>query len=109
MLNPYAVLGVSRQATDAEIRQAYFARVRQNPPEKDPAKFKQIRAAYEALKNEAERARTALTQFEEPSLSFAALPSRELSQTVEYRWMILGDDRFSDLRRTDFEADVRDV
>lgn len=109
MLNPYAILGVSRQASDAEIRQAYFKLVRQYPPEKDPNKFKEIRAAYDSLKDETARMNTYLTHFEEPDTGFTALERRALPAKVEFRWILLGDERFSDLRRTDFEADKHDV
>ncbi|MBI1748504.1 MAG: J domain-containing protein [Acidobacteria bacterium] len=109
MLNPYAILGVSRQATDKEIRQAYFSLVRQYPPEKDPVRFKEIRAAYESLKDDASRTSTYLTQFEEPDVDFSKLTTKPFPQKPEYRWIILGDDRFSDLRRIDFESDKRDV
>jgi len=43
--SPYAILGVERTATEAEIKRAYFARVREHPPERDPEGFKRVRAA----------------------------------------------------------------
>ena len=49
--NPYTVLGLERSASAEEIRQAYFALVRTHPPERDPDTFKQIRAAYERLRD----------------------------------------------------------
>ncbi len=55
--NPYQVLGLERSASEAEIKQAYFALVREHSPERDPEGFKRIRAAYEKL-----RAGTARTQ-----------------------------------------------
>jgi curved DNA-binding protein CbpA len=58
--NPYKTLGVERDATEAEIKQAYFALVRQHPPERDPEGFKRIRAAYEKLRSGGERAETDL-------------------------------------------------
>ena len=50
-LDPYAVLGLTRTATAAQIKQAYFALVRAHPPERDPETFKRIRAAYERLRD----------------------------------------------------------
>ena len=50
-VDPYAVLGVARTADAATIKDAYFALVRAHPPERDPATFKQVRAAYERLRD----------------------------------------------------------
>ncbi|MBI3950967.1 MAG: DnaJ domain-containing protein [Acidobacteria bacterium] len=58
--NPYKVLGIERGATEAEIKRAYFTLVREHPPERDPEGFKRIRAAYEKLRSERERAETDL-------------------------------------------------
>jgi len=58
--NPYKVLGLERTASEAEIKQAYFALIRQSPPERDPEGFKRIRAAYEKLRGAGERAETDL-------------------------------------------------
>lgn len=60
MKDPYKVLGIERQATEAEIKRAYFTLVREHPPERDPEGFKRIRAAYEQLRSERERAETDL-------------------------------------------------
>ncbi|MEW6208802.1 MAG: DnaJ domain-containing protein [Acidobacteriota bacterium] len=58
--DPYKTLGVESNATEAEIKQAYFALVRAHPPESDPQGFKRIRAAYEKLRSRGERAETDL-------------------------------------------------
>jgi curved DNA-binding protein CbpA len=58
--SPYQVLGVSREASEAEIKRAYFNQVREHPPERDPEGFKRIRAAYEKLRSGTERAETDL-------------------------------------------------
>lgn len=57
-IDPYAVLGVARTATAAEIKQAYFTHVRAHPPEREPEMFKRIRAAYERLRDPERRAET---------------------------------------------------
>eukprot|EP00667_Euglena_gracilis_P010771 EG_transcript_10969 len=55
--DPYAVLGVSPAATPAEVKKAYHRLAVQYHPDKNPGdraaeeKFKQIKAAYEALKD----------------------------------------------------------
>ncbi len=45
----YQTLGVSRDASPAEIKKAYFRLVREHSPEKDPEGFQKIRAAYEEI------------------------------------------------------------
>lgn len=47
--NHYATLGVERSADVRAIKKAYFALVRQFPPESHPEEFKRVRAAYEVL------------------------------------------------------------
>ncbi|NTU82037.1 MAG: J domain-containing protein [Chloroflexales bacterium] len=56
--DPYAVLGLARDATAAQIKQSYFTLVRAHPPERDPETFKRIRAAYERLRDPAQRLET---------------------------------------------------
>lgn len=49
-MNPFDVLGLSDAApTRADVRRAYAARLRVHPPDRDPAGFRRIRDAYEAL------------------------------------------------------------
>jgi len=47
----YEVLGVDTDASDQEIRAAYFRQVRANPPHKDQEQFEVVRRAYETLSN----------------------------------------------------------
>ena len=49
MKNDYAILGLEKGATQEEIKKAYFAKVKECSPEKDPAGFQLIRAAYDRL------------------------------------------------------------
>ncbi|MEK7830314.1 MAG: DnaJ domain-containing protein [Acidobacteriota bacterium] len=63
--NPYKTLGIERDATEAEIKQAYFGLIRQHSPEHDPEGFKRIRAAYEKLRAGGERAQTDLFLIDE--------------------------------------------
>jgi DnaJ-class molecular chaperone len=53
--NPYAILGVDRKASLGEIKKAYFKMVRLYPPEESPEKFKEIRKAYEDIKDPEKR------------------------------------------------------
>ncbi len=56
-MNPYLILGVPRDADDARIRQAYLDAVKDATPETHPARFKEIAAAYEKIKDETSRHR----------------------------------------------------
>lgn len=49
--DPFTILGVSRDAGEAEVRARYLELVKQFPPEREPEKFRQIRAAYEGAKD----------------------------------------------------------
>ena len=51
MIDPYEVLGVSADATEEQIRQRYLALVREFPPEQEPKRFAEIRAAYDQLRD----------------------------------------------------------
>lgn len=109
--DPYAELGLAETATEAEIKQAYFALVRQHPPETDPQGFKRIRAAYERLRTPEKRLETdmlRLAPWPEPTLA----PPAEVAQPVR---AVSADDvlraarALSDLGRHDFREDQREV
>ncbi len=68
MSDPFSLLKVSETADDQAIRKAYLKQVKQFPPEQEPEKFQQIRAAYDRIKNE--RSRLAFRLFQTPSISF---------------------------------------
>lgn len=50
----YKILGLEQGASQMEIKKAYFSLVRKHSPEENPEKFREIREAYERLKNQAE-------------------------------------------------------
>ena len=52
---PYLILDLKETTTDAEVRSAYQRKVRECPPEKDAARFSEIRQAYELLKTKEAR------------------------------------------------------
>ena len=51
MKNLYEILGVSPNATNQEIKKAYNKLLRKYPPEKETEKYKEIREAYDTLKD----------------------------------------------------------
>ncbi|WP_411045699.1 DnaJ domain-containing protein [Treponema primitia] len=55
-LNHYQILGVEKTAGDEEIKRAYFSMVRKFQPGSFPEKFKEIRTAYETLRDKQKRA-----------------------------------------------------
>ena len=52
---PYEVLGLTPDYTAEQLRQRYLELVRQNPPEREPEKFAEIRAAYAELNSPVKR------------------------------------------------------
>jgi curved DNA-binding protein CbpA len=72
LTDPYAVLGLERTDDEAEIKRAYFRLVREYPPEREPEKFQEIRAAYERIRSAEARSQTDLFLLQPPP----ALPRR---------------------------------
>ncbi len=69
MRDPFTVLGVDETAGDAEIRRRYLALVRDFPPDRAPDRFREYRAAYEALSDERKRLEMQLLRTNEAALS----------------------------------------
>ncbi len=110
--DPYAVLGVGHTASLDEIKKAYFALVRQHPPEKDPEEFKRIRAAYEQLRDPQQRQQTDLLSWQpwiEPPLPEVPTLESVLEWTLDPADVIRAARALSDLVRTDFREDYREV
>jgi curved DNA-binding protein CbpA len=53
--DPFATLGIDEDADDEAVRQSYLALVRRFSPDREPERFQEIRAAYEAISNERAR------------------------------------------------------
>lgn len=109
ILDPYEVLGLIRGAAPEEIKQAYFSKVREFPPERDPQMFKQVRAAYDALRTPEAKSSTDLFLIHPPP-DFAPqeeLPDFDLDFHCE-DWLVAAR-AASDLGRVDFRDDYRDV
>jgi curved DNA-binding protein CbpA len=101
-VEPYTVLGLPRTATAAEIKQAYFALVRSHPPEREPERFKQIRAAYERLRDPEQRLETdmlLLTAWPDPERKRRA-PQEDL--TLHREDVLAVARSISDLERRDW-------
>jgi len=107
--DPYLVLGISPAAGKLQIKRAYFALIKQYPPEKDAEKFKIIRGAYEKLKNAARRAETdTLLPKAPPPLSAARHVSiGEIKLNRAGALFALKQE--GDLGRVDFKSDFREV
>src|SRR5579872_1603334 len=104
--DPYAVLGLAPSASLEEIKHAYFAQVRAHPPEREPAAFKQIRAAYERLNTPEKKLETDMLRFAvwpEPLLPSPA----PLERTVDPADVIRAARAFSDLAHHDWREDWR--
>lgn len=107
--DPYAVLGVERSASPAELKQAYFARVRAHPPERDPATFKRIRAAYEQLRDPAARAETDLQLLERWPTPTSQRRPPALDQRVQPEDVIAAARAVAGLHRSDWREHFRKV
>ncbi len=55
MNDPWETLGLPPTADEAAARERYLALVREHPPERDPERFAEIRAAYEELRDPLKR------------------------------------------------------
>ena len=108
--DPYHVLGVSQTASRVEIKQAYFALIRQFPPETEPDTFKLIRGAYEKVKSAKRRVETDMFLPQPPppwQPPNTPPPTFETSfhpddiKLVVHHW--------GDLGRTDFVEDFREI
>lgn len=51
MSDPYEILGLPRSADEAETRRRYLELVRQFPPDRDPSRFAEVRAAYDQVRD----------------------------------------------------------
>jgi DnaJ-domain-containing protein 1 len=75
-LDPAVVLGVSPDASDQEIRDAYVSLVKQHPPDRSPAEFERIRDAYEILRDPRSRARQRMFGSGDPKAPLTRLLDR---------------------------------
>lgn len=100
--DPYAVLGIARDADQDAIKRVYFELVRAHPPEKEPDTFKRIRAAYEKLRTPERRAQADMFLLQPPPPTpNRRMPSFDLSVhredvlelASELGWMVLKNEK----------------
>jgi molecular chaperone DnaJ len=110
MLNPFDVLNVDEDASDTDVKKAYFQMVRQFTPEKHAERFKQIREAYDLLKDPSQRLEAEVFSFMKPSSpsgsEVASTPPIQLDGDVFLAWV---KQTLTDLERTDFTSDFNEV
>lgn len=107
--DPYAVLGLERRATPAEIKRAYFELVRQYSPETNPEAFKQVRAAYEKLNSAENKTETDLFLFQPPTQWETRKRRRKLDMDFDPQDILRLMQNHEDLGRTSFEEDFRPI
>lgn len=105
--DPYEVLGLGRNASAREIKRAYFALVREYPPEGQPESFKLLRAAYEKLRSAEVKAETDLFLFQRPEPWEPRKRRRKLSLDIHSEDLTLILCQYGDLGRSDFTDDFR--
>jgi curved DNA-binding protein CbpA len=110
--DPYAVLVVSPDASDAEVKQAYFAQVRAHPPESDPLAFKRIRAAYEQLRDPEKRLDADMLRLQswpEPPLPAGLNTEPVLDLSVAVEDVVRAARALTEMSRRDFREDYREI
>ncbi len=60
MRDPWAILNLDATADETAIRRRYLELVKQHPPDRDPERFREVRQAYERVRDPLERLRTLL-------------------------------------------------
>ena len=107
--DPYRVLGILPTAPQSDIKQAYFALIRQYPPETEGENFKLIRAAYEKIRSARHRAETDIFLPQPPPAWQQPPATLPLDTTFHPGDVRLALRRWGELGRTNFEADFREI
>lgn len=108
--SPFEILGVRYEATDEEVRSAYFAQIKAHPPERDPEGFKEVRSAYEKIRTQKSRADFVLSTPHVPPNVEACFGTQRIDG-LEPR----EEDLFAavlsvtELKRTSFVSDLADL
>lgn len=107
--DPYAILGLNRDASADEIKRAYFTLVRAHPPERNPVEFKRIRGAYELLRDPEKRVETdmqLLQHWPEPARRKRAPKPNFAPQAADILAVLRAS---SDLERSDWREHYKKV
>jgi curved DNA-binding protein CbpA len=109
ILDPYEVLRLERTADAGDIKKAYFALVREFPPEQAPEQFKRVRAAYDMLRTPEAKAVTDLFLLHPPPPYIP--PKRQPVFILDYQAADKQHAAYgqTDLVQTDFRASFRDI
>jgi curved DNA-binding protein CbpA len=107
--DPYAVLGLKRGASLVEVKKAYFALVREYPPEQQPDAFKQIRRAYERLRTADVKAATDLFLFRPPTPYQPRKRLGKLTLDFDMADLYYHLQQYGDLGPADFPEDFRPI
>lgn len=62
MTDPFSVLGIKADASEAEVRQRYLELVREFSPDRAPERFAEIRSAYDQIRDPVARLEAQLFQ-----------------------------------------------
>ncbi len=107
--DPYRVLGVVHTASQVEIKRAYFALIRQYPPETDGDKFKIVRGAYEKIKSADRRAETDIFLPQAPPAWQPPKVAVTLDTAFQVDDILMLLRQWGDLGRTDFREDFKEI
>ena len=107
------ILGIDKNSSESDIKKAYFNLVKRFTPEKHGDQFKQIRGAYDQLKDSTKRVEANMFIFSDPYKEFVI---EEPEEEHQYSARIEVDhifdsmvQMFSDLNKTDFSDDFNTV
>lgn len=106
--DPFVLLDVPLTASQAEIRRAYFVRVRQFPPERAPDDFKRVRAAYEQINTPQGQMDATMLRFNDADPEVPELPPATPIR-VNPGDVLRALRAYTDLGRTDWREDFREV
>ena len=98
MKSPYEILDVKSNANDAEIKQAYLKKVKDNPPDHHQEQFQLIHQAYTLIKDN--KSRLSHELFTLPTANFDGIINQALKpeQTISF-----GSEQFNKLLCTSMD------
>ena len=82
--DPLRILGLSRVATEEEVRSRYLKLVKQFPPERDPERFREIHAAFQAARDPLVLARHLLTAPEDSPPTWSEVIERQKASPPDF-------------------------